>query len=134
VSTPRLVEEFYTRIWNGGDLDGVTEILDAEFTFRGSLGTELTGHDAFKSYVRSVRESLSDYHCEILACVSEGDRAFAQMLFSGRHTGSFRGHAPTGKRVHWMGAALFRLEQDRIADVWVLGDLIGLDAVLRQNQ
>jgi predicted ester cyclase len=134
VSTPKLVEEFYTRIWNRGELDDVTDLLASEFTFRGSLGTQLTGRDAFKTYVRSVRDSLSDYHCEILTCVSEGDRAFAQMRFSGRHTAYFRGHAPTGKPVHWLGAALFRFEGDRIVDVWVLGDLVGLDAVLKRNQ
>jgi predicted ester cyclase len=134
VSTPKLVEEFYTRIWNRGELDDLSDLLASEFTFRGSLGVELSGHDPFKDYVRSVRGSLSDYHCEILTCVSEGDRAFAKMRFSGRHTGLFRGYEPTGETVQWLGAALFRFEDDRILDVWVLGDLVGLNARLSQNQ
>jgi steroid delta-isomerase-like uncharacterized protein len=133
VSTPKLVEQFYTRIWNRGDLDDISDLLAIDFRFRGSLGTELRGHDAFKQYVRSVRESLSDYSCEILACVAEGERAFAKMSFSGRHTGLFRGYEPTGKIVQWLGAALFRFEGDRIAEVWVVGDLTGLDAILEKN-
>lgn len=134
MSTPKLVEQFYTRIWNSGDLGDMSDLLCKEFTFRGSLGTELKGHDAFKEYVRSVRESLSDYSCEILTCVAEGEQAFAKMRFSGRHTAPFRGYEPTGKLVQWLGAALFRFEGDRIADVWVLGDLVRLDALLEENR
>jgi predicted ester cyclase len=133
VSTPKLVEQFYTRIWNRGDLDDISDLLAIDFRFRGSLGTELSGHDAFKEYVRSVRESLADYSCEILACVAEDERAFAKRRFSGWHTGLFRGYEPTGKIVQWLGAALFRFEGDCIAEVWVVGDLAGLDAILEKN-
>ena len=134
MSTPRLVEQFYARIWDAGDLEAVSDLLAPEFVFRGSLGTELSGHDAFKGYVRLVRGSLSDYRCEILTCVAESGRAFAKMRFSGRHTAPFRGYEPTGQPVHWLGASLFRFEGERIAEVWVLGDLAGLDAVLEENR
>lgn len=89
--------------------------------FRGSLGIEIVGRDGFFDYVRSVRAALDSY------------RAFAQMRFSGRHVGVFRGYKPTGKPVSWLGAALFCLEGDRIVEVWVLGDLAGLDALLSAN-
>jgi predicted ester cyclase len=62
------------------------------------------------------------------------DQAVAQMRFSGHHRGSFRGFAPTGQAVTWMGAAFFRLARGRIASVWVLGDLDELDRVLRDNE
>jgi predicted ester cyclase len=134
MSTPKLVEQFYNRIWNAGDLNAASDLLAARFAFRGSLGVELTGHNSFKEYVRSVRNSLSDYQCEVLTCVAEGERAFAKMRFSGRHTASFRGYEPTGKPVHWLGAALFHFEGNRIAEVWVLGDLAGLDALLEESR
>lgn len=134
MSIPVQVETFYERIWNCGDLEVAMHLLTDAFEFRGSLGSELHGRDAFLRYVRSVRSALADYHCEILACVAEGDRAFAQMRFSGRHVDVFRGFPPTGKPVHWLGAALFRFEGPVIAQLWVLGDLLGLEAVLRANQ
>jgi predicted ester cyclase len=104
------------------------------FTFRGSLGDELTGRDAFGGYVRSLHSALADYRCEIEECVAEGDKAFARMRFSGRHVGVFRGEPPTGKPVSWAGAALFDLRGERIASLWVLGDLAALDANLRANR
>ncbi len=134
MSTPKLVEEFYARIWNAGDLGAAGELLAEDFSFRGSLGSELVGVEAFLEYVRSVRSALEGYRCEILACVSEGNAAFAKMRFAGRHVAPFRGYSPTGKTVQWTGAALFRSEAGRIVELWVLGDLAGLDAVLKTNR
>lgn len=134
MSTPHLVKAFYERIWNAGELDAVAELLDETFEFRGSLGAEARGRQGFADYVRSVRGALSDYRCEILECITEGAQAFAKMRFAGVHTSEFRRFAPTGLPVHWNGAALFRFEADRIAALWVLGDLAGLDRLLEHNE
>jgi steroid delta-isomerase-like uncharacterized protein len=128
------VAAFYERIWNAGDLGAASDLLTPDFSFRGSLGSEMQGRDAFLDYVRSIRGALADYRCDLSDCVAEGDQAFAKLIFSGRHVGLFRGYAPTGKTVSWLGAALFRFRSERIASVWVLGDVAGLDAALRENQ
>ena len=133
MSTPALVRAFYERIWNAGDLSAGAELLDASLAFRGSLGAELSGREAFLDYVRSVRSALSDYRCDIEECVAEGDAAFARMRFTGRHTAPFRGFGPTGQEVTWAGAALFRFRDGVISQVWVLGDLAGLDALLLEQ-
>jgi hypothetical protein len=36
--------------------------------------------------------------------------------------------------VHWAGAALFRFGGDAIVDLWVLGDLESLNAMLEKNR
>ena len=118
MSTPRLVENFYLRIWNQGDLAATSDLLSTQFCFRGSLGVELRSLDAFRDYVQSVRAALADYHCEILDCVTEHNRAFAKMRFSGIHVAPFRGYQPTGRPVHWLGAALFRPPRT-LPSVWV---------------
>ena len=129
----KFVREFYERIWNAGDSDATRELLSPDFIFRGSLGPEMRGREAFCEYVNTVRSALNGYRCEILDCVTEGDKAFAKMRFSGDHVGSFRGYAPTGKAVRWLGAALFRVQGHQIVELWVLGDLISLEADLKRN-
>jgi len=132
MSVHPLVETFYARIWNGGH-EYVDDLLTPDFVFRGSLGTETTGRVAFMDYVCRVRGSLAQYHCEIVTCVTEPPQAFARMRFSGLHVAPFRGFEPTGKPVHWEGAALFTFRDKAIASLWVLGDLAGLDALLQDN-
>jgi predicted ester cyclase len=133
MTTPNLVRDFYERIWNAGSHSAVDEILSDSFVFRGSLGAETRGRARFWDYVCGVRSALDNYRCDILECVSEGPLAFAKMRFGGVHVADFRGYRPSGLPVHWSGAALFRLEDGRIAELWVLGDLAGLDAMLSSN-
>ena len=103
MSTPTLVQQFYERIWNAGEEGAASALLAEEFVFRGSFGSSTRGREAFLDYVRSVRGSLAEYRCDILDCLSESQRAFARMRFSGRHAGPSR------------------------------GDLYGLDEILRAN-
>jgi predicted ester cyclase len=133
MTTPHLVSEFYEQIWNAGNQAAVWELLKERFVFRGSLGAEMTGRARFWDYVCGVRSALDSYRCDILECVSEGPFAFAKMRFGGKHVGDFRGYRPSGLPVHWYGAALFKFEDGCIVELWVLGDLAGLDAVLTAN-
>ena len=133
MSVPVLIRDFYERIWHAGDRSALSELLTEDFTFRGSLGVEQRGRDALWKYVTDIRTALRGYRCEILESVTEGDAAFLKMRFSGIHVGTFRGFAPTNKTVHWHGAALFHLRDGKIGDLWALGDLVGLDSLLRTN-
>lgn len=130
MTTHPLVEQFYDRIWNRGDMTAAHELLTGNATFRGSLGTVTQGVTGFLQYVEGVRGALDDYRCVILSAVTEGDACFARVLCSGRHVRDFRGVAPTGRSVAWEVAALFTIADGRLATIWVLGDVASLDEQL----
>ena len=126
ISPRHLVETFYQRIWDRGEEAAALQILSSEFCFRGSLGLEKRGPDEFLEYVRLVRGALADYACEIVELVCEPACAAARMRFRGRHVGALLACPPTGNFVCWDGAAFFRFESGRIAELWVLGDIEAL--------
>jgi len=129
-----LIASFYADLWNRGDATRVPALLREDFTFRGSLGAERKGHAGFLAYVASVRGALRDYRCDVLDVVAEDRRAFARVRFSGIHVGELLGYAPTGRRVEWMGAALFQADEEgRVADLWVLGDVQALQSQLQST-
>ena len=122
----QVVRRFYEEVWNRHDLTRLGEILEPYFSFRGSLGPELTGPAAFAAYVDQVHASLADYRCEIVDLVGEGEKAVARMRFHGLHRAPLLAFAPTGRQVEWAGSAHFTFAGGKIADLWVLGDLYGL--------
>ena len=122
----QVVRRFYEEIWNRHDLTRLEEILEPGFSFRGSLGPEVTGHAAFAAYVDQVHASLADYRCDIVDLVGEGEKVVARMRFHGLHRGPLLGIAPTGRRVEWTGSAHFTFAGGKVADLWVLGDIFGL--------
>ena len=128
-----IVRRFYEEIWNQGNLDAIPGICHAEIAFRGSLGDTRHGHEGLADYVRYVRGALGGYRCHIEDTVSEDSRVFAKMSFVGTHKGEFLGYAPTRKTVEWAGAALFTIENERITELWVLGDVHGLVGQLSTN-
>ena len=127
------VERFYRDLWDKHDKAAIPEVLNEDFTFRGSLGQEKKGHIGFAEYVDMVHEALSGYKCIIDAIVVEPSKAFARMTFAGVHAGDFMGYSPSGKKVRWVGCALFTFRGVKIADVWVLGDLESIEAQLIEN-
>jgi steroid delta-isomerase-like uncharacterized protein len=129
-ATPtQLIKRFYHEVWNTANEAVAREILHRDFIFRGSLGPERNGPDGFIGYLRSVREALPDFICNIQEITSEEDRAVARMEFVGTHDGSLYGVPATGKKIIWAGAAFFKTDGNQITELWVLGDI---DAVKRQ--
>jgi steroid delta-isomerase-like uncharacterized protein len=121
-----LVEQFYNDIWNRRDYAVATEILAADFRFRGSLGNQTVGIPAFLAYVDAVHSALENYRCTIEELIADQRRASVRMLFAGRHCGPLLGMAATGRQVSWAGAGFFTMQANRIASLWVLGDIEGL--------
>jgi predicted ester cyclase len=121
-----MVRVFYEDVWDKGKLSLVPELFHPGFTFRGSLGPALVGHEQFNSYVTWLTAVLEGYTSDIISLVEEGDTIAGKLRFHGTHCGSLFGHAGTGRRVAWHGAPFFTFEGDRIRDLWVLGDVHSL--------
>jgi steroid delta-isomerase-like uncharacterized protein len=129
VSPKKLVQRFYWEVWNRADEMVAREIIDPEFSFRGSLGPERHGHEEFLQYLRSIHAALADYRCIIDELITTDSRAAARMTFTGTHRNVFFGVPATGREITWVGAAFFAIGHSRITRLWVIGDV---DAVKRQ--
>ena len=129
-----LVRLFYQQLWNQKDFRVANQILHEQVSFKGSLGHEMVGRDKVCDYVRNVTKALDQYTCEVQNLVVEDEKAAAKVLFRGIHVGHFMSHAPTGKEVSWMGAAFFERKNGLLTQIWVLGDMQGLNSKLEQNK
>lgn len=117
-----VIERFYNQMWNCWDFAVADEIISPSVRFRGSLGSTLEGLDDFKAYMGSVRAAFPDWHNRIDELIVSGDKVVARMTWSGTHLGELLGVEPTGRRVEYVGAAIFRLAEGKIEDGWVVGD------------
>jgi len=126
-----LVRAFYKDMWDHADKSLIPTIFHQDFTFRGSLGPVLTGHDQFASYVDLVTTAFGNYTSDILLMVEEGNRVMAKLRFHGLHRKVLFGIAPTGRHVWWYGMPVFTFEGAKVRDLWVLGDIHNLLARLK---
>ena len=121
-SNKTVIRRFYDELWNQWNLATADEIVAPDVSFRGSLGTSLAGIDAFKAYVEEVRAAFPDWHNQIDELIAEGDKIVARLTWSGTHDGELFGIAPTGRRVNYVGAAIFQVHRGKIQAAWVVGD------------
>lgn len=121
-----LVRHFFDEMWNPWNFEKADELLAPEIVFRGTLGDELHGRDAFRAYMRKVQAAFPDFHNAIEEISAEEDRVVARTRYRGTHRGEIFGLAPTGKAITYAGAAFFRIADGKIVHGWVLGDIVSL--------
>jgi steroid delta-isomerase-like uncharacterized protein len=121
-----LIRRFFDEMWNPWNFAKADELLAPDITFRGTLGSELMGRDAFRAYMRQVQAAFPDFHNTILQMTAEDDRVVARTFYRGTHRGEIFGVAPTGQAISYAGAAFFRIADGKVIEGWVLGDLLSL--------
>ncbi|HEX3710925.1 MAG TPA: ester cyclase [Pseudolabrys sp.] len=121
-----VVRVFYKELWDHADKSLIPKIFHPGFTFRGSLGTTLTGYDEFAGYVDDVTGSLGQYTTDILVMIEESNRVSGKMRFHGFHRKAMFDVPPSGRHVWWTGMPIFTFEGAKVRDLYVLGDIHGL--------
>lgn len=122
----KLIGRFYNDMWNKFDKSILPEILHEDLTFRGSLGQVKRGLGEFGEYVDFVQAAFPDFHNRVIQTITEENKTFAKLSYTGTHRGELFGIPPTGKKIEYAGAAVFTIADRKIVDVWVLGDIHGL--------
>jgi steroid delta-isomerase-like uncharacterized protein len=125
-SNRALIDTWYSRMWNRWDKSVFPDLLCRDISLRGSLGIAVQGYDGVSSYMDQIRAAFPDFRNSVEEVISEGPAAFARLTYTGTHRGEVLGLAPTGRRISYAGAAVFRFREGKISQVWVLGDLYNL--------
>jgi len=89
-------------------------------------GVKLHGPEEHNQAFSQWSNAFSDIHRRIDHLVVEGDMAAARVTSTGKHTGEFMGIPPTGTQVTLITHNIFRFEGDRIAEMWVEFDRLGI--------
>ena len=110
---------FYKELWTT-QKRLIPVIFHEGFTFRGSLGPTLVGHDDF------VTETFGQYTTDILAMIEKGNRVGGKMHFYGFSSQGIVRVLPSGRHVWWIGMPIFTFRGDQGTSLFVLGDVHSL--------
>ena len=101
---------------NKGDLQIADEIFCQDVVFSDSF---LTFHDIdhVKRYLLMVRRAFPDLHYVVEDPIVEGDRIASCFSYQGTLTNSFTDDAAGGRRFEVPGVTVFRLKENRFAEV-----------------
>lgn len=122
-----LVQAFADAV-NNADWDAFDVLLTDDFTRHCQATPDIQVHsrDEFKAVQEAFLQSAPDQHIDIQLLVAEGDRVAAYAIYSGTQTGAMGDIPPTGKRFESRFISIFRIENDRIAELWVEWDNLAI--------
>ncbi len=91
-----------------------------------SIETSALDCDAWVEFLGVFVEGFPDLHLEVLGSSADEDMVAQRILFTGTHTGSFRGLPPTGRKVRFSGLEINRMADGRVAEHWFQLDAVSL--------
>ncbi|MEF8772612.1 ester cyclase [Halodesulfurarchaeum sp.] len=122
--TKAIVKE-YLKAFNEQDYEALKKRAAEDMVEHGTEEV-LEGIDEVVEYLQSYYEMFPDYAGQMDAIMAEDDLVTIRYTAQGTHTGSYKDIDPTGQYVEWPGMAMYRIEDDQIAEVWVEEDRLSL--------
>ena len=122
----------FTEIVNAADWNTLDEVMTEDFRrhSQATAGPPVNSREEFKQLQESFLVSFPDQRVTIEMLVAEGDKVAAYATYSATHTGPMGEFAATGKRAESKFLAIFRLEDGKLAELWVEWDNLAMLAQL----
>jgi steroid delta-isomerase-like uncharacterized protein len=121
----RTARQFPELVATEGKLDLIDDICTADVVDHSPMG-EIRGREALKAQMTSLRAAFADFSATVDHVVAEDDTVAMRVTLRGTHAGPFMGIEPTGAEFEVPNTVFTRFEDGRIAERWVLPDMLGL--------
>lgn len=125
MSTEQLLVKHIFSALNERDLDGVVSYYAPDCRFYG-WAPETLDTSGYKATMSALLTAFPDSRFPIDDIVAEGNKVAVRHHFQGTHQKEFQGIPPTGKAVTVNAIALFRLDNETVAEIWLNADFLGL--------
>jgi len=122
-----MVGRYFGELMSQGKFEVIDEIIAERFSFHiPTLPEPIRGKDGMRGFVTGLRTGFPDIHFTIERQAAEGDKAAARWFIEGTHNGPFLGMPPTGHKIKDQGVDIFIFQGDKIAEIWVNENDLGL--------
>lgn len=117
-----VIRRLFDEVWNAADFSGLAEMVGerVEYHFRGE--TIVQAPDDLVRIVARWRRAFPDLRFDLEGILAERNLVAVRLVYRGTHAGAWKGIAATGREVEVHEMMFFRFEDDRIAEVWEVGD------------
>ena len=130
----KIIQRLYKEILEDWNMPLADELVADQFTSHDWPKGSPSGPEAFRNYYSNViRSVLPDARYEVDDMIAEGDKVVVRWRLLGTHKGNFLDISPTGRWVTLKGIAIYRLEDSKVTERWVVTDLHGLLQELKES-
>lgn len=121
-----IVQEFIRDVWNGENLDALDRLTTEDFALHQLVAQDDHDRASFRAFQERVLEAMPDFAITIDDLITEGDDVVALVRMQGTPEKSLQAIQPTGQSFEVPVFHKYRLEDGRIAELWVMADALGI--------
>ena len=108
-----------------GNLGIVGEIFATDYVAHAGE-KEYSGHSFIKRFAKELRTAIPDMRVvEVKFLAQDVNTIVWQRTLRGTHEVEMRGIPPSGKKVKWVDMVVTRFHNEKIAEEWVVSELMG---------
>lgn len=121
-----LVAEFITAVWNGEDLAAIETLATEDLVVHG-LGADVDrSREEFVDFHGGLLDAVPDLTHTVTDLVVEDDTVVAYVEIRGTPERQYGALAATGETFDSVGFQKYRIEDGKIAEIWVLPNAMGM--------
>jgi len=113
---------FLEEVVNKGNQAVADELVAADSIDHNPLPGLPPGREGFRLSFITFHAAFPDMNYAIEDVVAEGDKVVVRWKATGTHRGELMGILPTGKHIAVTGVDIFRVEEGRLAELWLSWD------------
>jgi steroid delta-isomerase-like uncharacterized protein len=112
----KLIQEYY-EAWARGDVDALDQYCAEDFVGHDPASGPDFDLDGLKQRLTMLSEGL-DQQITSEDSLSDGDLVAFRWRSDATFTGELMGLQPTGRQLTWTGITIYRVRDNRIAELW----------------
>jgi steroid delta-isomerase-like uncharacterized protein len=106
---------------NKQSISSLDKLMAPDFVLH--MHTQQTqGWEVNRQVVEDEIKAFPDLHVAIEDIIAEGDKVCVRLQETATHTGEYRGLAPTGNKLSYTVAAIWRIVEGKIVEGWIIYD------------
>jgi steroid delta-isomerase-like uncharacterized protein len=129
----RVVELQHEELWSKGNVDRIQTDYSVDFIGHYPAGI-VRGATGLRARVEAHRAAFPDWTETVDDVIADGDRVVTRITSRGTNLGEFLGKPPTGRRVEISEVCIFRLQGEKIVEMWVYPDFRSLQRQLSSDE
>ena len=119
-----VVRHLIDEVWNKGNFNVIDERITDDFVAYISSGAVLDRQQYRQSITNVTTNVFPDIQSTIEDVIAEGDRVVVRETISGTQKGKYWNIAPTGKAIKVNRVTIFRVQGEKITELWYLSDML----------
>lgn len=116
----------YVYATNVNDFDSFDGYVAEDYVEHNPIPGQVQGREGLKEAYKIFAGPFPDAYFVFKDLICEGEYVFGRGEISGTHEGEFFGIPGSGKKVHWTGTRLFRVQDMKVTDGWFNVDMVSL--------